>query len=381
MRLIVKGVALSTLLLLLLAPLSFAKKKANDDPKKTDDTAAAVSPSASSDANSDTNSDTKADATAAPTPAIPPQAAAGNSKTAKDVTIEAPTFTPMLATTGTLGLFTVETGETLPMGGFAFTAFGNKFGRMPGSTTILQLGVAGSYGVTNRFTVYGTFDPYQHVHVGCGPQLSLAPPNNAGAPVNGTIYHTLSSGVLCNSVTPSAAFNAGTAGYVEDYPFAGHDGGGTGNVTLGAKYAFLSEKLGNPISFSVRNEVIIWTRHNISDLLANGTLSSPFSDFVSIAISKQWGNAVTATFNTGYDFNRDPRDGNGNPVFHDPDQFRSGAGFIFLPNSRFQPMMEYTATVFNNGIPTTPDTVFGAQAIRSTEYGDYAHVSHEAARH
>src|SRR5579863_4305000 len=85
----------------------------------------------------------------------------------------APRFTPMLATTGTVGLFTVETGDTLPKHGFLFSGFGNKFGRMPGSVTILETGLNFSYGVTDDLNFYAGFDPYGHVHVGCPGQLSL----------------------------------------------------------------------------------------------------------------------------------------------------------------------------------------------------------------
>ena len=81
----------------------------------------------------------------------------------------APKFTPLLATTGTLGLFTTETADTLPRGGVAFSAFGNKFGRMPGSVTIFQLGVDASYGITNRLSIYGGFAPYQHEHIRLRP--------------------------------------------------------------------------------------------------------------------------------------------------------------------------------------------------------------------
>ena len=64
---------------------------------------------------------------------------------------------------GTLGLFTLETGDTLPKHGFAFSAFGNKFGRMPGSVTLFQVGIDASYGVTDNLSIYATFDPYGHV--------------------------------------------------------------------------------------------------------------------------------------------------------------------------------------------------------------------------
>ena len=117
----------------------------------------------------------------------------------------------MLATTGTIGLFTLETADTLPKHGFAFSAFGNKFGRMPGSVTILEFGADLSYGITDNLNIYAAFDPYGHVHVGCPGQLSLRSiPLNTCAPV-----------ARLPSLIHSFPRLLGSApGYVEDYPFA-----------------------------------------------------------------------------------------------------------------------------------------------------------------
>ena len=265
----------------------------------------------------------------------------------------APRFTPMLATTGTLGMFTLETADTLPKHGFAFSAYGNKFGRMPGSVTILEVGIDLSYGITDTLNVYAGFNPYGHVHTGCPGQLSLRSiPLNTCAPV---AFGTS----VPNSFFP---YVAGTApGYVQDYPFAANNNGGTGDITLGLKYALLSERQGAPISFSVRNDLIISSKTDINKLLNDGTEASPLSDMVSLAISKQWSNIVTGTFNFGYKFVRAPRDQNTNILVAMPDQLRSGVGFQFLPESRFQPMMEYSGVVFV-GAPATPaDNSFGAR--------------------
>jgi outer membrane protein OmpA-like peptidoglycan-associated protein len=355
-RLMLRGVALLALVFLLVPPgfsKSPAKSKTKKASKSTDDTIAAAS-------------DTKAEDTtipAAPAPdaaPVPAQQPAGNKTAANDEYKPAPNFIPMPATTGTLGLFTTETADTLPQGGFAFSVFGNKFGRMPGSVTIFQLGLDASYGITDRFTLYGSFATYQHEHIGCGPQLSMAPPNNGGALYPDTIYHTLVADTLCDSVTPTAPFPP-TPGYVEDFPFAAQNTGGIGNFTIGVKYGLLSERHGDPLSLSLRNDLMIATRSQLVDLLGNGTQGSPLSDLVSFAVSKQWSNVVTATFNAGYEFTRDPRSG-GTPVFHVADQFRTGAGLLFFPESRFQPMTEYTAVIFS-GVDrlTQPDTTFGAR--------------------
>jgi outer membrane protein OmpA-like peptidoglycan-associated protein len=346
------------ILLLLLAPAGFSENAAENSDKnikKADDTAAATTSdtSASSDtANANKTAASGGTSTATPAPAA--QDATSGKKSANDDEKPAPKFTPVLATTGTIGLFTLETAETLPKHGLDFSVFGNKFGRMPGSVTILQIGVDLSYGITDNLNFYAAFDPYQRAHIGCPGQLSLRSiPLATCAPVAFGIPGS-------NSFFPAPA---GTApGYVEDFPFAANNTGGLGNVTLGLKYALLSERHGAPLSFSVRNDFIVSTKTDENKLLANGTQGSPVSDLVSAAISRQWSNIITATFNVGYWFGRDPRDSNGNPLFNMANQVRTGFGFISFPESRFQLMTEYSAVIFTSAFSNgTPDTSFGAR--------------------
>ena len=343
-------------LILFFAAASFSASSADksDSDLKNLSVPAAAAPSdangASAGAISGDTAAPAADSEAAP--ATPSQDQASDKKSSANNDRPAPVFTPMLATTGTLGLFTVETADTLPKHGFNVSAFGNKFGSMPGSVTILQIGADLSYGITDRLNFYGAFDPYGHVHVGCPGQLSLRSeplstcvPIPPGPPAPGTFFPTF----------------FGAPGYVEDYPFAANNTGGIGNITLGLKYAFLSERQGDPISLSIRNDFIISTRTDLNKLLANGMQASPISDLVSLAVSKQWGNVLTATFNFGYMFVRAPRDNQGQPVFAMPDQVKTGVGFLMFPESRFQPMAEYSGVVFVSAPGTPPDNSFGAR--------------------
>jgi outer membrane protein OmpA-like peptidoglycan-associated protein len=274
----------------------------------------------------------------------------------------APRFLPMLATTGTIGLFTAETADTLPKGAFAFTAYGNKFGRTPGSVTIFQMGLDLSYGLTDRINVYGSFQPYGHAHIGNGSQLSLSPLNAFNPLYPNTIFPTILA--------------TGTPGYVEDFPFAANDGGGIGNITLGVKFGFLSERLGNPFSLSVRNDFIIAGHTNLPKLLVNGTLGSPYSDLISAAVSKQWSNVLTTTLNVGYLFTTNPSDFLGPQSFDMADQFRTSAGFLLFPDKRFQPMSEYSAVIFHGGTPNTTfgprDPVDGVWGLRIYPWKDIA---------
>ncbi len=356
LRPILRGVVL-LLLCFVMVPAAFPKTPADNTDKalkKADDTASARSSAA--DASSGTANATDSstpDPTSAVAPAAPAQNAPSQKKDANNYQ-PAPKFTPMLATTGTIGLFTLETADTLPKGGFAFSGFGNKFGRMPGSVTILEFGADLSYGITDNLNVYAGFDPYGHVHVGCPGQLSLR-----SIPLSGTCAPLAFGIPVSDSFFPAVAGSA--PGYVEDYPFASNNNGGIGDVTLGLKYAFLSERQGAPFSFSVRNDLVISSRTDVNKLLANGTQSSPLSDMVSLAASKQWSNIATATFNFGYMFVRAPRDSQSNNLFDMPDQLRTGVGFLFFPESRFQPMMEYNGVVFVRAPNTPPDNSFGAR--------------------
>jgi hypothetical protein len=354
LRLIMRCTGL-LLLIFLLVPAGFSKnpaKKSKRALKKTDDTTSATSSDAPASSNPATAGETVVpESASAPAPAVPAQNGANDKKGTDDDYKPAPKFTPMLATTGTIGLFTLETADTLPKHAFAFSAFGNKFGRMPGSVTILEIGADLSYGITDKLNLYAAFDPYGHVHVGCPGQLSLrSVPLNTCAPFAPPVPV---------SFFPAAPGSA--PGYVLDYPFASNNNGGIGNITLGLKYAFLSERQGAPVSFSIRNDLIISTRTDPNRLLGNGTQASPLSDMVSLALSKQWSNVITATFNFGYMVVRSPRDNQANILFGMPDQVRTGVGFLMFPGSRFQPMLEYSGVVFVSTPNTQPDNSFGAR--------------------
>jgi len=357
LRLIMRSLGM-LLLIFLLVPAGFSKnlpKKAKKELKKVDDTATATSSSDTTALSDSPKAVESGDSEATPmtAPAIPAQNPTNDKNGTNDDYKPAPRFTPMLATTGTIGLFTLETADTIPKHGFAFSAFGNKFGRMPGSVTILEIGADLSYGITDNLNVYGAFDPYGHVHVGCPGQLSLRSiPLNTCAPVAFGIP-------VPNTFFPTAFGSA--PGYVEDYPFAANNTGGIGNITLGLKYALVSERQGAPVSFSIRNDLIISTKTDVNKLLANGTQGSPLSDMVSLALSKKWSNVITGTFNFGYMFVRAPRDSQANILFAMPDQVRIGVGFLMFPESRFQPMVEYSGVVFVSAPGTPPDTSFGAR--------------------
>ena len=251
----------------------------------------------------------------------------------------------MPATSGTLGLFTVETGETLPAKGFSFSTYVNKFSRNPGSVTVLNVGWTFGWGIRDWLTFYAGFEPYRHTHVGAPSELSL----NSNFPlfpnaVNPTIYPRLGPGLR--------------PAYVEDFPFAFRNDGGVGEVTVGFKLGILSEQRGHPVSFGVRNDFIFPTRTTLNDLRANGTQSGQFNYAVTLSLSKTWSNVATLTGNWGFRFTRDPRSV-GAHLMAQADQARVGAGLLFFPQSRAQLIQEYTAILFTG--TATPNTTFGAR--------------------
>lgn len=94
-----------------------------------------------------------APATAAASPAsaapVPPPPQASDQSDYSE-----PRFIPMPAVDGNPGLFTLETGETLPKHGISAAVALNKFSRMPGDITSLQLVPSAAYGVTNWFSLF-----------------------------------------------------------------------------------------------------------------------------------------------------------------------------------------------------------------------------------
>src|SRR6266853_3448385 len=239
-RLILRLGALLTLVVLL-TTVGFAKSQAKSKAKRSHNKTADTS-------STSVSADTKADEpvasaeTAPASPAPPAQKSLDKNKDKNGDYKPAPKFTPMLATTGTIGVFTVETADTLPKGGFGFSAYGNKFGRMPGSVTVFQLGVDASYGLTDWLNIYAAFNPYGHTNSGIPGELSLTNPNNS---------------------FPLVPLFGGTPGYVEDFPFAANNNKGVGEITVGLKFGLLSERRGAPFSLSVRNDFIIPTWINL----------------------------------------------------------------------------------------------------------------------
>ncbi|MGA9885937.1 MAG: hypothetical protein WBQ31_00445, partial [Candidatus Acidiferrales bacterium] len=294
-----------------------------------------------------------APATAAASPAsaapVPPPPQASDQSDYSE-----PRFIPMPAVDGNPGLFTLETGETLPKHGISAAVALNKFSRMPGDITSLQLVPSAAYGVTNWFSLFFQMDAMDHLHVGTPSQLSLAPVNAANPQYLNTIYP---------SVIPSTGF---PPAYVEDFPFASHSGQGTGEIDLGLKLGLLSERRGKPLSLSIRNDFFIPTKTGLTALLNNQVQYGKFNYGIGVEASKTiMHRSMTATANWSYRFTRNSSFNTtvgGTPetvVLNLADQMQVGGGFIVFPDKRFQIMTEYDATIYiGKGIQNTS---FGAR--------------------
>jgi outer membrane protein OmpA-like peptidoglycan-associated protein len=263
---------------------------------------------------------------------------------------ESSRFTLMPALDGNPGLFTLETGDTLPKHGFDLGIGLNKFSRMPGEITSLQLIPAFGYGVTRWFSVFFNIDAQDHIHVGAPSQLSLSPLNALNPQFGNTIYP---------SVIPSTGFRPG---YVEDAPFVSHTGAGVGEIDLGFKIGLLSEHRGKPISLSIRNDFYIPTQTGFNSLIANQVQYGKFNYGIGVEASKTvLHHSITATANWAYRFTRDSTFNNvtvdgvtGTAVLNLADQMQVGAGMLIFPDKRFQIITEYDATIYlGSGIKNT----------------------------
>src|SRR6202050_731575 len=349
MKLGARAAILSLSALLLISTASFA-----DDDKPKDKNGATPASSAS-DPNSKkdaASTDAKAAPDAGATPAAATPLPVASNASADDEVPRQRKWVPMPALDGTPGLFTLGTGDTLPKGGFDIVAGVNKISRMPGDITVLQVIPSFGVGLTNWFTVFLSIDADEHIHVDQPSLLSLNSTN--GLQYRNTIYNSF---LPCTGCAPA---------YVEDYPFASHNGGGIGEIDLGFKIGLLSERRGKPFSLSIRNDFYIPTQTGYSTLLSNQVQSGMFNYGIGLEASKNlFHHSILATINWAYRFTRESDYTvvfNGTPtpsVLKLADQMPIGAGLQIFPEKRFQIITEYDGLIYV-GKPIQ-NTTFGAR--------------------
>ena len=252
---------------------------------------------------------------------------------------------PMPATSGTIGLFTVETGEMLESG-WSFSIYGNRFGRMPGSVVVSNYGINVGWAYRKWVNLYTVFQPEVATQVGNPSQLSLdTPPNVMQFPqYQNTIYRTLGPGQ--------------NPAYVEDFPFVSRNDSGPGDVTIGVKFGLLSERHGRAAEpFHTQR------RHHSDALYGQRAAGKRHADrgirgHGHGGHQPQFLEPDSGRGNFGYEFTRNPRSGGVSDVTL-ADQIHLGSGFILFPAKRLQFMNEYNGLVFAGA--ATPNTTFGAR--------------------
>lgn len=267
----------------------------------------------------------------------------------------------MTSASGGLGLFTIDTGDTLPRSAFTIESGLNKFSRAPGSVSVAELGWSANYGITDRLSLIGAFIPHRHTHIGAPGQLSLDLPTTDPLYAN-TIYR----------VPPNPGARPM---YVEDFPFAAHDANGLGDADVGLKYGIFSERRGDRASLAIRGDVFIATRYDILDLAASEAQNGATDFQLGLNLSKTLLNhRLIATSDAAYRLTRDPGTFfNNSPAFTRADQVHVGAGFDLFPEKRYQFLNEYTATIFVG--THTPDMTFGPRDPIDGVWGVRAYVT------
>src|SRR5215471_7189006 len=246
---------------------------------------------------------------------------------------------PVPAIAGTPGLYTVETAETLPKGVVTISAYANKFGRAPGSVTMLSGGFNAAAGLTKKITVFAVFEPYRHLHIGEPLQLSLRQPAGCHHDVfEAPIYCGLNPGPVSNT------WKGPAAGYVVDAPFAAYNKSDWGPVTVGVKANFWSETRDDPLSVSMRFSFIIPTESSATELAKFGLQSGALNYSFTLGLSKTLRRDIVLAGNITYLVTRNPRV-NGQTLLTPGDQIIFGQGFIFRAQHRLQFPAEFTCVL------------------------------------
>lgn len=250
---------------------------------------------------------------------------------------------PIPAITGTPGLYTVETAETLPKGVVTISAYSNKFGSAPGSVTTLSAGFNAAAGLTKKITVFAAFEPYRHLHIGEPLQLSLRQPAGCRHDVfEAPIYCGLNPGPISNT------WKGPAAGYVIDAPFAAYNKSDWGPVTLGAKANFWSETRDDPLSVSMRVSFVIPTESSATELAKFGAQSGALNFSFTLGLSKTLGQQIVLANNITYLVTRNPQI-SGHTLMTPGDQIIFGQGFIFRAERRLQFLAEFTGVLGQEG--------------------------------
>jgi outer membrane protein OmpA-like peptidoglycan-associated protein len=224
------------------------------------------------------------------------------------------------ATGGPLGLFTVESGDTLPQHGWSFSVDANRFGRVPGELVVTDFGLNAGYGITDYAEVYVDFIPDTDLHVGAPTQLT--------------------------DLTPTG-FNVSRPIYSEDFPFATHSGNSLGPITFGVKFGVASQDRGSPVSVGIKAGIIVPTLSTFTALSGSGQTGQAGFEF-GASVSRDFRNMFSLDFDATGDIVRSPRD-HGTQLFDQASNVTVGGGVLLFPHKRVQVMNEYVGEIYSTG--------------------------------
>jgi hypothetical protein len=308
---------------------SGSHKKAESSASASASAPAAAPATAASSAPAAEPAPAAAPAPTAATPAATPAPASATMAASMTAVSSSENYGLLPTTSGPLGLFTVLSGDTLPAHGLSISAYGNRFGRMPGSLVLTDYGLNVGYGITNWLEVYFGFDPHQHTHVAGPGELT--------------------------DITPTG-FNTTHAVYSEDFPYANHTGGGPGPVTLGLEFGVVSEDRGAPVSVAIQAGLSIPTRNTFVALYSSGAQNGEVMFNFGTSVSKTFGNMFQLDWDANINLVRSPGF-EGETLLEQAKTFTTGGGILLFPHKRIQVINEYTAEMYYGD--STPTETFG----------------------
>jgi outer membrane protein OmpA-like peptidoglycan-associated protein len=301
--------------------MSFAAARAANDPNSSDNS---KSKKANSSATAGKSSSPAAAPASAPAATPAPAAAASSSSTttasaSASVTESSVDNYGLLPTTGgPLGLFTVASGNVLPAHGWSVSAYGNRFGRMPGELVVSDYGFNLAYGFSNWLEVYAEDITISHMHVGAPTELT--------------------------DLT-TTGFNTPHAVYNESYPYARESATGEGPFTLGAKVGLASEDRGDPVSVALNLDVVVQSHYAFAPLADQGTQNGKANLEFGASVSKNFQDNLTLDFDAEIGLVRSPTY-IGTALLNQAKTFTIGGGVLLFPHKRIQPMTEYTGVMY-----------------------------------
>jgi len=259
---------------------------------------------------------------------------------------------PTASLSGNTGLWKVHTGESLGSKEAAFSIWYDRINRNPGNLRLSTMGFGGAVGLTSYLELGINFEVNRRVSVASPEELSFGQQRlgffGTGVP-NATPFPSEivpgSEGIprLRNPRTRTGALTS-EAAYFNNAPFASSGArDGVGNVNVGLKFNFLSEKAGAPVSIGVRTYGVIPTHRSYAYLRFRPTQTGDWQMGTDLLLSKNAGDMAGLHFNAGYRAVSSPDNAR---IVQLSDVVPIGFGIEIPRTTRFQVLSELTSEIF-----------------------------------